>query len=46
MLLEPGKTEPVVLDDDGAFPYLLKMPGGEVIAAWEQHGTIKVRNLR
>ena len=25
MLLEPGKTVPAVMDDNGAFPYLLKM---------------------
>ena len=46
MLLEPGKTVPAVMDDDGAFPYLLKMPGGEVVAAWEQQGAIVVRILR
>ena len=46
MLLKPGKTLPAVMGDDGAFPYLLKMPGGEVVAAWEQQGAIAVRILR
>ena len=45
MVKVPGAAEPVRLDDDGAFPQLLALPGGEVLAAWERKGEIKFQRL-
>ncbi len=41
----PGKAEPVVLAPQGAFPQLVAVPGGPVIAAWEDHGQIAWKAL-
>jgi hypothetical protein len=41
----PGATEPVTLAPQGAFPQLVAVPGGPVIAAWEDHGQIAWRTL-
>jgi hypothetical protein len=38
-----GKTE--MLSESGAFPSLTSMPGGGVLAAWEQDGAIQIRRL-
>ena len=38
-----GKIEP--LSDGGAFPSLAALPGGGVLAAWEENGTVRIRRL-
>jgi hypothetical protein len=38
-----GKVEP--LADGGAFPSLVSLPGGIVLAAWEEKGAVQVRRL-
>lgn len=38
-----GKIEP--LADTGAFPALTSLPGGGVLAAWEESGGIQIRRL-
>ena len=45
MMLEPGKATAAVVDEDGASPQLVAMPSGEVMAAWERHGSIVLREL-
>jgi hypothetical protein len=41
----PGKPEPVLLAPQGAFPQLVAVPDGPVIAAWEDHGQIAWKTL-
>jgi hypothetical protein len=41
----PRSSEPVSLDPDGAFPQLLALPDGAVLAAWERKGEIEFRRL-
>lgn len=41
----PGRSEPTVLDKDGAYVQLAATPDGKVIAAWEQQGAIVVEPL-
>lgn len=43
--LEPGKTEPVALAPNGAFPNVVALPGGRALAAWENSGTIQMQAL-
>jgi hypothetical protein len=43
--LVPGKTEPILLAPQGAFPQLIAVPGGPVVAAWEDHGQIAWKQL-
>ena len=39
-----GRME--TLSDAGAFPSLASLPGGDVLAAWEERGAIQIRRLR
>ncbi len=39
----PGKPEPLQLAPEGAFPGLVSLPGGKVLAAWEAKGTIVIQ---
>ncbi len=41
----PGASAPVRLSDAGAFPALLALPDGAILAAWEQDGTIATKRL-
>jgi hypothetical protein len=41
----PGAAAPVRLAGDGAFPALLAMPDGAVLAAWEENGSIATHRL-
>ena len=41
----PGKPAPVVLAAEGAYPQLVAVPKGPVLAAWESKGSIQVRVL-
>lgn len=41
----PGHSENVRLSDSGAFPALLALPDGAVLAAWEQDGAIATKRL-
>ena len=42
----PGKVEPSLLDADGAYPQLLTLQDGTVLAAWEHKGQIRFERLR
>ncbi len=42
----PGAAKPETLDAHGAFPTLVTLGDGSVVAAWENKGTIEVRPLR
>jgi hypothetical protein len=39
----PGKPEPIVVAEQGAFPQLIAVPGGPVLAAWEDKGRIMIQ---
>jgi hypothetical protein len=41
----PGGTAPVRLSDTGAFPTILALPDGAMLAAWEEDGSIATRRL-
>jgi hypothetical protein len=41
----PGNPQPLRLDPDGAFPQLLALPHGPVLAAWEHKGEIEFQRL-
>jgi hypothetical protein len=41
----PGGSKPVTLADDGAYVQLAALPNGDVVAAWESHGSIAIRLL-
>ena len=41
----PGHPDPVHLDPDGAFPQLVVLPRGQVLAAWEHKGEIESQLL-
>jgi BNR repeat-like domain len=41
----PGRAEPLRLDPDGAFPQLIALPNGTVLAAWEREGEIEFQRL-
>jgi hypothetical protein len=38
----PGKPSPVALAPKGSFPAIVALPGGRVLAAWEDDGKIQV----
>ncbi|MEO7652457.1 MAG: sialidase family protein [Bryobacteraceae bacterium] len=42
----PGKPQPVTLAARGAYPQVVAVPGGAVLAAWESKGEIVVLPLR
>jgi hypothetical protein len=44
-LLEPGAALPRTLSENGAFPSILSLPDGAVLAAWEENGAIATRRL-
>ncbi len=39
-----GKVE--LLSNAGAFPSLASLPGGGVLAAWEENGAVQIRTLQ
>jgi hypothetical protein len=39
----PGNPQPIVVADQGAFPQLIAVPGGPVLAAWEDKGRIMIQ---
>jgi len=41
----PGSSEPLRLDAEGAFPQLIALPNGPVLAAWEHKGEIEFQRL-
>jgi len=41
----PGGAAPVRLAEDGAFPVLLALPDGAVLAAWEENGSIATHRI-
>ena len=41
----PGASSHVHLSDAGAFPALLALPGGGILAAWEENGSIAAKRL-
>jgi hypothetical protein len=41
----PGAKAPTHLSDSGAFPALLTLPDGAILAAWEENGSIATRRL-
>lgn len=43
--LVPGKPEPVEIAAQGAFPQLVALPDGSVLAAWEDQGRIQTKAL-
>jgi hypothetical protein len=44
-LLEPGATAARILSENGAFPTIVALPGGSLLAAWEENGAIATRRL-
>jgi hypothetical protein len=44
--LLPSASQPARLSDDGAFPSIVALHNGRVIAAWEENGSIAIRKLR
>lgn len=45
MAVVPGSREPLRLDPDGAFPQLVALPHGAILAAWERKGEIEFQRL-
>ena len=41
----PDASTPVQLSETGAFPAILALPDGAMLAAWEENGTIATRRL-
>jgi hypothetical protein len=41
----PSSSTPVKLSDNGAFPALVALPDGAVLAAWEENGAIATHRL-
>ncbi len=41
----PGKTEPMLVDANGAFVQLVAVPHGPVLAVWERKGTLQFHTL-
>ncbi|MBZ5625513.1 MAG: glycoside hydrolase [Acidobacteriia bacterium] len=41
----PGSAAPTHLSDAGAFPSILALPDGSILAAWEETGSIATRRL-
>jgi hypothetical protein len=44
--LTPGKGDPVVLAAEGAYPQLLPLPNGLMLATWESKGTLAFEVLK
>jgi hypothetical protein len=44
-VMRAGASAPERLSEDGAFPALLTLPDGAVLAAWEENGAIATRRL-
>lgn len=44
-LISPGKEDPATLSSEGAYPQLLPLPSGKVLATWEAKGTLAVEVL-
>jgi hypothetical protein len=40
--LPPGKKDPIALAPKGAFPNIVALPNGRVLAAWENDGKIQI----
>jgi hypothetical protein len=45
-LHEPGRHELLCLSPSGGYPALAALPGGEVLASWEQDGKIELKVVR
>jgi BNR repeat-like domain len=45
MVRTPRNPQPITTAEHGAFPTLLALPGGNVLAAWEDNGKITVQPL-
>lgn len=43
--LVPGKSEPIVLSAEGAYPQLIPIQKGKVLAAWESKGALSLELL-
>jgi hypothetical protein len=43
--LLPGHPAPQKLSEEGAFPALISLPDGAMLAAWEENGSITTRRL-
>jgi hypothetical protein len=43
--LLPGASAPTRLSETGAFPAILALPDGAILAAWEENGAISTRRL-
>jgi len=41
-----GNPQPIVLAEQGAFPQLIAVPGGPVLAAWEDKGRILIQPVK
>lgn len=41
----PGSDAPVQLSQAGAFPSLVALPGGGILAAWEENGAISIHRF-
>jgi hypothetical protein len=45
LLAKPGSDTPETLDDAGAFPSVVALGDGSVLAAWESNGAIAIRTI-
>ncbi len=45
LFTEPGAASPQVLAENGAFPNLVALPDGAVLAAWEEGGAIATKRI-
>ena len=43
--LVPGSSTPTRLAEAGAFPAIIALPDGAMLAAWEENGAISTRRL-
>lgn len=44
-LLEPGAKSPEAISGNAAFPALLALPDGAILAAWEENGAIATKRI-
>jgi BNR repeat-like domain len=44
-LLEPGAAAAQTISESGAFPSILTLPGGALLASWEEDGAIATRRV-
>jgi hypothetical protein len=42
----PGKSDPTRISFEGGYPQLAALPGGLVLAAWEEKGAVVVRSVQ